>query len=82
MNERRTRNQQATYRICVRGILGQEWSERFADCATIERANGETVLVGTAVDGHALHGVLSRIRDLGLRVQYLQVAEAAPLRPD
>jgi len=60
----------------VRGDLGREWSERFVDCATIEQANGETVLVGTAGDGRALRGVLSKIRDLGLHVLYMRVAEA------
>jgi hypothetical protein len=54
------------YCLTVKGHLGGEWSEWF-DGLTITRAdNGESRLVGPLADQTALHGVLLKIRDLGL----------------
>lgn len=54
------------YRIVVEGRLESEWSEWF-DGLTITHADtGETILSGPVVDQTALHGVLIKIRDLGL----------------
>ncbi len=54
------------YRLTVRGHLDGAWSEWF-DGLTITRGDqGETFLTGPVVDQTALHGVLCKIRDLGL----------------
>ena len=54
------------YRITIKGHLDPEWSDWF-DGLTITLAdNGETTLTGPLVDQTALHGVLIKIRDLGL----------------
>jgi len=54
------------YQITVLGHLDSEWSEWF-DGLTITRVDsGETILTGPIVDQAALHGVLIKIRDLGL----------------
>jgi len=54
------------YRLTVRGHLDGAWSEWF-DGLTITRGDhGETFLTGPVVDQTALHGVLIKIRDLGL----------------
>ena len=55
-----------TYRIRVRGHLHNRWSEWFGGLAVQRQEDGTTVLVGPVVDQAALHGVLVRIRDLGL----------------
>ena len=54
------------YEIRVRGLLGDSWSPRLRDLTVCPQDNGETVLRGTLPDQAALHGVLTRIRDLGL----------------
>ena len=54
------------YRIRVGGHLDDRWSERFGGLAVQRQEDGTTVLVGPVVDHAALHGVLIRIRDLGL----------------
>jgi hypothetical protein len=54
------------YCITIKGHLDSEWSDWF-DGLTITLAdNGETLLTGPIVDQTALHGVLIKIRDLGL----------------
>jgi hypothetical protein len=54
------------YRLTIKGHLGSEWSEWFDGLSISMADNGETVLTGPVVDQTALHGVLVKIRDLGL----------------
>jgi hypothetical protein len=54
------------YEIRIKGHLGGSWSSWFEGLAIHHEENGETVLSGPIVDQAALHGVLMRIRDLGL----------------
>jgi hypothetical protein len=54
------------YRIRVKGHLGPRWQRWFDGMTIIPQANGETLLTGPIVDQAALHGILTRIRDLGL----------------
>ena len=54
------------YRIRVEGHLDDRWSERFGGLAVQRQEDGTTLLVGAVVDQAALHGVIVRIRDLGL----------------
>ncbi len=70
----------ATYRIEVEGRLDENWSTWFDDMTitTERRKDGTTitVLTGTVSDQPALHGVLARVRDLGLSL--LSVQRACP----
>jgi hypothetical protein len=59
-------DQPAIYRIVVQGHLDRDWSEWFEGMTIIVTDNGETILTGVLVDQSALHGVLIKIRDLGL----------------
>jgi ABC-type multidrug transport system ATPase subunit len=56
----------AFYQIRVKGYLKGSWSEWFEDLALTPAGDGEMVLSGPIVDQAALHGVLARLRDLGL----------------
>ena len=54
------------YQITLRGHLDTHWSAWFDNMTISNEANGEAVLYGPLPDQAALHGVLIKIRDLGL----------------
>jgi hypothetical protein len=54
------------YQIRIKGHLGGEWQDWFEGLAITQEENGETVLTGPIVDQSALHGLLKRVRDLGM----------------
>lgn len=56
----------ATYCIRVRGRLGPEWADWFEGLSLSNAESGETRLQGPLADQAALHGVLTKLRDLGL----------------
>ena len=55
----------ADYQIKVNGILGVQWSDWFGDM-TFEFDGAVTIMTGKVLDQSALHGLLVRVRDLGL----------------
>jgi len=57
--------QQPYYEIRVEGHLAVGWSDWFEGLIVRQEASGETVLCGL-LDQAALHGVLAKVRDLGL----------------
>jgi hypothetical protein len=60
--------QPLAYRIQVRGQLGPHWATWFDGISLVETAGGDTTLTGRLADQSALHGVLARVRDLGLEL--------------
>jgi hypothetical protein len=54
------------YRITVKGTLDDSWSAWFDGMAIAHDANGATTLEGAVRDQAALHGLLAKVRDLGL----------------
>ena len=56
------------YRIVVEGMLDENWSDWFGGLTVIPQINGKTWLTGPVVDQAALHGLLDRIRDVGLEL--------------
>ena len=63
-----------TYRFRVKGHLNERWSDWFGGLAVHLQEDGTTVLVGPVVDQAALHGVIIRIRDLGLPLLSVRLA--------
>jgi hypothetical protein len=67
----------AIYQIKVKGHLADHWSDWFDGMQiTIDAEEGETTLSGPVVDQAALHGLLIKIRDLGLPLLSLNRIEA------
>ena len=56
------------YEIRVRGLLDSHWSGWFEGLTLTPLANGETLIAGPIQDQAALHGILAKIRDLGLHL--------------
>jgi hypothetical protein len=54
------------YQIRLKGHLDRQWAEWFDGLTITLEANGETLLTGPVVDQAALHGLLRKVRDLGL----------------
>jgi hypothetical protein len=57
-----------SYEIRVEGLIDGRWAEWFNGMAITYADERETVLIGGLQDQTALHGVLERIRDLGLNL--------------
>ena len=55
----------ARYEIRVKGILDERWAAWFEDLQ-VSSDGEETVISGPVTDQAALHGVLTKVRDLGL----------------
>jgi hypothetical protein len=56
----------AHYQIRVEGVLPGHWSAWFEGLRVVSEAPGESSISGAVVDQAALHGVLAKVRDLGL----------------
>ncbi len=57
----------AIYEIRVKGILDNRWSEWFEGMTlSSDDASGQTTLSGPVADQAALHGLITKVRDLGL----------------
>jgi hypothetical protein len=54
------------FQIYVKGHLDNSWSDWMSGLTIIHQDNGNTLLVGALPDQGALHGVLNRLRDLGV----------------
>jgi hypothetical protein len=61
--------------IRVRGQIDEQWSEWFEGLSVVHSEEGETVLTGSVADQAALHGLLAKLRDLGLSLLSVNSAE-------
>ena len=54
------------YQIRIKGHLSGQWTVWFEGLTITLEENGETLLTGPVIDHAALHGLLKRVRDLGM----------------
>jgi hypothetical protein len=60
-------NEKATnYQIRIEGELGPQWSDWFEGLSISQEEDGTTLLTGPVSDQSALHGLLKKVRDLGI----------------
>jgi hypothetical protein len=69
-------SQLPVYHIRVKGRLDPRWTDWFAGLTITPGDNGDTLLTGPVVDQAALHGLLRRVRDLGLPLLSVMQVEA------
>lgn len=65
-NQGSAARQPQIYQIRLKGHLGAHWTDWFEGLTITPVENGETLLTGPVVDQAALHGLLKKVRDLGL----------------
>jgi hypothetical protein len=58
--------QPTVYQISLKGHLSHQWTEWFAGLTITLEEDGNTLLTGPVVDQAALHGLLKKVRDLGM----------------
>ena len=54
------------YQIRIKGHLGNQWTDWFDGMTITSEEDGETLLTSPVVDDAALHGLLKKVRDLGI----------------
>ena len=57
-------DQPMVYQIRIKGHLGPRWTDWFGGMTITLEENGDTLLTGPVVDQAALHGLLTKVRDL------------------
>ena len=58
--------QAVVYQIRLKGELGRQWTNWFDGLTITQEETGDTLLTGPVIDQTALHGVLKKVRDLGM----------------
>ncbi len=66
LNPKTDQGEPMVYQIRVKGHLGRHWTEWFGNVTITLEDNGETLLTCPVVDQAALHGLLRKVRDLGM----------------
>ena len=59
-------DQPVVYQIRIKGHLGHEWTDWFGGLTITLEEGGDTLLTGPVIDQAALHGLLKKVRDLGM----------------
>jgi hypothetical protein len=54
------------YKIRLKGHLDDKWADRFEGLTITLEEDGNTLLSGPVIDQAALHGLLKKVRDLGM----------------
>jgi hypothetical protein len=68
------------YEIRIKGHLTDRWADWFGELTITLEDNGETLVRGLVVDQAALHGLLRKVRDLGMTL--LSVTRVEPGQAD
>ena len=72
--------QPLVYQIRIKGHLGRDWTDWFEGLSITLEDNGETLLTGPVIDQAALHGLLKKVRDVGMPL--LSVIRVEPAQVD
>ena len=71
-------SQLLVYQIRIKGHLGQQWTDWFDGLTITLTEDGDTLLTGPLVDQAALHGLLKKVRDLGMPLISVCPGESGP----
>ena len=65
-NQKTDLSEPMVYQIRIKGHLDRRWTDWFGGLTITLEENGDTLLTGPVVDQAALHGLLRKVRDLGM----------------
>ena len=68
------------YEIRIKGHLHARWADWFDGLRLTNESDGTTIISGPVLDQAALHGLLQKVRDIGLPL--ISVAQVDPDPPD
>jgi hypothetical protein len=71
-------DQRVIYEIRIKGHLGHLWTDWFEGLTITLEEGGNTLLTGSVVDQAALHGLLKKVRDLGMPLISVMGVEPDP----
>jgi hypothetical protein len=69
-----------TFQIRIHGHLSQQWTDWFEGLVITLEEDGNTLLSGPVVDQSALHGILKKIRDLGMPLLSVNFVDPDPAK--
>ena len=75
-------SQSTIYQIRIAGHLDSQWTEWFGGMTITLEDNGDTLLTGPVIDQAALHGLLKKIRDLGMPLVSVNRVQFNETHPD
>ena len=70
-------SQPTIYQIRLKSHLGSDWTDWFEGLAITLEENGDTLLTGPVADQAALHGLLKKVRDLGMSLVSVNRVESS-----
>ncbi len=76
------RGQSTIYQIRIAGHLGDAWADWFEGLTITSEVDGNTLLTGPVVDQAALHGLLRKVRDLGMPLVSVNPIQSRETHPD
>ena len=76
LDPKRDPGEPVVYQIKIKGHLGHDWTDWFEGLTITLEEDGDTLLTGPVVDQAALHGLLKKVRDLGM-----PLVSVSPLEP-
>ena len=71
-------SQPVVYQIRLKGHLGRQWTDWFEGLTITLEDNGDTLLTGPVIDQAALHGLLKKVRDLGMPLVSVSPVQPGP----
>ena len=76
------RHESQTYEIRIKGHLADRWAHWFPGLTITLEDSGDTLLIGPVIDQAALHGLLRKVRDLGMPLLLVNRVEPGAETPD
>ena len=78
LNSKTDPGEPMVYQIKIKGHLGAQWTDWFGGLTITLEEGGDTLLTGSVVDQAALHGLLKKVRDLGVPLLSVNCVEPPP----